>query len=185
MIAALLLGLSLAMDCFAIALSQGLRPNSGQNGHQHLLRLALLFGLFQGGMLLLGWAGGSLLVRVLGPYTDWLAALLLAGIGLKMLKESGESESEQESEQEPELQRWQDYLLLSIATSIDALAAGISLPSLKISVVLATAMVGFTSTGLALIGGFAGKKLGEKWGPQAEKFGGIVLLGLALKVLFF
>lgn len=169
------------MDCFAIALSQGLRPNSGQNGHQHLLRLALLFGLFQGGMLLLGWAGGSLLVRVLGPYTDWLAALLLAGIGLKMLKESGESESEQE----PELLRMQDYLLLSIATSIDALAAGISLPSLKISVVLATAMVGFTSTGLALIGGFAGKKLGEKWGPQAEKFGGIVLLGLALKVLFF
>ncbi len=169
------------MDCFAIALSQGLRPDSGQNGHRHLLRLALLFGLFQGGMLLLGWAGGSLLERFLGSYTDWLAALLLAGIGLKLLKESGESESDQE----PELQRMQDYLLLSIATSIDALAAGISLPSLKISVVLATAMVGLTSTGLALIGGFAGKKLGEKWGPQAEKFGGIVLLGLALKVLFF
>jgi len=180
LIAALLLGLSLAMDCFAIALSQGLRPDSGQS---HLLRLSLLFGLFQGGMLLIGWLGGNLLLGLLGPYTDWLAALLLGGIGLKMLKESTENRAEMEAE--PELNRWKDYLLLSIATSIDALAAGISLPVLNISVVLATAVVGVTSTGLALVGGFAGQKLGEKWGPQAERFGGLVLLGLALKVLFF
>lgn len=181
MFAALLLGLSLAMDCFAIALSQGLRSDSDQAGNRHLLRLALLFGLFQGGMLLIGWSGGHMLFRLLGPYTDWIAALLLAGIGIKMLKESMETEHEEEIK----LNRWKDYLLLSIATSIDALAAGVSLPSLNLSVSLATGMVGITSTGLALIGGFAGKKLGEKWGPLAEKGGGLVLLGLAIKVLIF
>lgn len=168
------------MDCFAIALSQGLRPDSSR---AHLWCLAVLFGLFQGGMLLLGWAGGSLLVQVLGPYTHWLAALLLAGIGFKMLNES--SANQAEAEAEPELQHWRDYLLLSVATSIDALAAGISLPALQISVALATGMVAFTSTGLALLGGFAGKKLGEKWGAQAEKLGGLVLMGLAIKALLF
>jgi manganese efflux pump family protein len=179
MLANFLLGISLAMDCFAIALSQGLRADSE---NKHLLRLALLFGFFQGGMLLVGWLGGSFVFRFLGNYTDWLAAALLAAIGLKMLKEGNTVET---SELEPILGPWKDYFLLSIATSIDALAAGISLPALRLSIFEATLMVALTSTGLALVGAYAGRRLGEQWGAHAEKIGGLVLLGLAFKVLVF
>ncbi|PIQ28284.1 hypothetical protein COW36_04380 [bacterium (Candidatus Blackallbacteria) CG17_big_fil_post_rev_8_21_14_2_50_48_46] len=176
MIQSFFLGMSLAMDCFAISLSQGMRNGSG---HKHLLRLALLFGIFQGGMLLAGWAGGNLLMQAMGPAIDWLAALLLVGIGVKMLKES----REEESEEEPELNQIRDYFILSIATSIDALAAGISLPSLHIPVLMATLMTGFTSLGMALIGGYSGKRLGEHLGSRAEMMGGLVLIGLGIKVL--
>ena len=179
MLASLLLGLSLAMDCLAIALSQGLR--SGVR-HRHLIRLALLFGLFQGGMLLAGWAGAFLLLSRLGAIMDWIAALLLAGIGLKMLREAFAAEDEDES---PELNRWRDYLVLSLATSIDALAAGLTLPALQLSVPLATLMTGLTSLGMALLGGYAGRLLGSHFGQRAEILGGLVLIGLGVKVLLF
>lgn len=185
MFASFLLGLSLAMDCMAIALSQGLRQDTS---HTHLFRLALLFGIFQGGMLWLGWSGGYLLLQNLGSATDWLAALLLAGIGVKMLKEAHEAETHEiqaDSTETLALQRFKDYLLLSLATSMDALAAGISLPALQLPVGMATAMTGFISFTLALIGAYAGRRLGSHFGSRAEILGGLVLIGLGLKVLLF
>lgn len=174
LIPALLLGFSLALDCFAISISQGIRSNATRP----LLILAMLFGLFQGGMLLLGHLAGTLLSGVLATGMNWLAAALLIGIGIKMLRES-----RQDDEEAAALVRLQDYLILSIATSIDALAAGISLDSLKIDALLATLVVGLFSLGLALAGGYFGKQLGEKFGKRAELFGSFVLIALGLKSL--
>lgn len=175
LVPALLLGFSLALDCFAISISQGIRSSV----LRPLVVLASLFGLFQGGMLLLGHLTGTLLSGFLTQGMNWVAAILLVGIGLKMLKESREETEEEVAS----LIRLQDYLLLSIATSIDALAAGISLGSLKINALLATVIVGLFSLGLGLIGGFFGKQLGEHFGKQAELFGGLVLIALGLKSL--
>lgn len=176
MITLLLLGLSLAMDCFAIAITQGLRTNL----HRPLLILALLFGLFQGGMLASGHLLGLGIGSLLSSYMDWVAAALLLWIGGKMLKEGLFPDPDSEG---VELTRTRDYLFLSIATSIDALAAGLSLHTLGLNALLASLMVGLTSLLMGLAGGFFGKQLGNHLGAYSEILGGIVLIGLAFKVL--
>jgi putative Mn2+ efflux pump MntP len=176
----MILGLTLALDCFAIAICQGLGLPAGVS-RRPLVILALLFGVFQAGMLLIGYFTGGTLLNSLGAMADWIAALLLFFIGGKMLKE-GFEEGEDE---EVSLLRPRDFVLLAIATSIDALAAGVSLVALKTSVWSTAIWVGLTSTGLALLGGFAGKQLGESLGRHAEKVGGLVLIGLGLKILLF
>ncbi|PKL75778.1 MAG: manganese efflux pump MntP [Candidatus Melainabacteria bacterium HGW-Melainabacteria-1] len=176
MISSLLLGFSLALDCFAIAISQGIRNRR----LRPLLILALLFGLFQGGMLLIGHLAASLISGLLARGMDFIAAGLLGWIGLKMLRESREADDDDEA---VELVHWRDYLILSIATSIDALAAGMSLNSLGIEIWFATAVVGLFSTGLGLLGGRFGRQLGIRFGKHAEAFGGLVLIGLGVKAL--
>lgn len=179
MITALLLGFSLALDCFAIALSQGLALATTPVGKQKLLNLALCFGFFQGGMLLMGYGGSHVLLAGLAQWTHIIAALLLWGIGGKMIWESRSEEHENQP-----LQRIRDYVALSVATSIDALAAGITLPALQVVWWQATLLVGFTSFGLGLLGGLGGKRLGAHLGERAELFGGLVLIGLGFKAIF-
>jgi len=173
----LLLGLSLAMDCFAIAITQGLRTSR----HRPLIILAILFGLFQGGMLALGHILGLKVGTVRGQYIDWLAALLLFWIGGKMLKEGFFPNHEAEW---ADLTQVKDYLILAIATSIDAMAAGLSLQKLGLEVIFASLIVGLTSILMGLMGGFFGKQLGSHLGAYSEVLGGLVLLGLGIKVLF-
>lgn len=173
----LLLGFSLALDCFAISISQGIRTSE----LKPMLILAILFGVFQGGMLLLGHLTGSLLTGFLTQGMNWIAAALLGVIGVKMLLES--RENDHEDEEPAPLTHTRDYLLLSIATSIDALAAGISLKSLSLDALQATLVVGIFSFGLALLGSQFGKQLGVHLGKRAELFGGLVLIGLGIKSL--
>lgn len=171
-----ILGLSLALDCFAIAISQGLR----QIPSRSLLRLALCFGLFQGGLLVLGYLGSLALSLFFSTYMPWLAAGLLFWIGTKMIKEGLEKDPDSENLSGLSLKT---YLLLSIATSIDALAAGLTLSSLELTVWRTTLLVAFCSFGLTLVGGYYGSKLGKALGQRAEVFGGIVLIALGLKAL--
>lgn len=178
MLTSLLLGFSLALDCFAIALSQGLALSTTPTGKQKLWALALCFGFFQGGMLLVGYGGSQLFLAELGSWTNWLAALLLWGIGGKMVWESRSDESDAQP-----LQQLMDYVALSVATSIDALAAGVTLPALHVVWWQATVLVGLTSLGLGLLGGFGGKRLGASLGERAELFGGLVLIGLGFKAI--
>lgn len=164
------------MDCFAIAITQGLRTSR----HRPLITLAILFGLFQGAMLCLGYFLGMGIGNVLAQYMDWLAAGLLFWVGGKMLKEGLWPDPEA---QWIDLTQVKDYLILSIATSIDAMAAGLSLTKLNLTVGLAGLMVGITSLLLGLIGGFFGKQLGSRFGPRAEILGGLVLIGLGIRAL--
>lgn len=176
LLVATLLGLSLAMDCLAIAISQGLRGLSSRA----LLKLSLLFGLFQGAMLFLGHLAGLLLAQFFSHYMSWLAAGLLFWIGLKMLK-TGLSD---ETESTEVLSRWRDFVLLAIATSLDALAAGLSLQSLQSPFWLAVSLTTLISFGLSWLGGRFGTQLGSWIGHRAEALGGLILIGLGAKTLF-
>lgn len=180
LIIATLLGLSLAMDCFAIGISQGLRGLKGRA----LLQLALLFGLFQGGMLLLGHLAGLLLSQWFSAAMPWLAAGLLFWIGGKMLAEGlGDDDDDDTDEAAAASPRWRDFVLLSVATSIDALAAGVTLHSLQTPLALAVGLTALSSLALGWLGGRFGHRLGHWLGQRAEVFGGLVLIGLGLKAL--
>ena len=170
-IASILIGVSLSLDCFAISITQGLRKNINP-------RRAILFALFQSGMLVIGYFAGSFSSGFLGSLARWISALLLFFIGAKMLKEGFEEEYE-----ETTVQNFQEYIILSISTSIDALAAGFTLPTLQVDWILTTICVGIVCFLLSMVGGLFGKLLGEKFGKRSELFGGLILIILGIKVL--
>jgi len=171
----LLLAFSLSLDCFAISISQGLRADKTNRG---LLILAVLFGLFQAGMFVFGYLTGNWLLSFFSQFARFGSALLLALIGLKMLKEANNDEQE-----EVAVTNVRDYLFLSVATSVDAFAAGVSFISLQASFLLTCTLVGLISFLLAIIGGFSGNRIGEAFGKKAEIFGGLILILLAIKVV--
>lgn len=168
-----LLAFSLSLDCFAISISQGLKANKTK---ESIIILAILFGLFQAGMFVMGFYVGSYLLSFFSSFSTWIAVGLLLYIGVKMIKEGLE-----EDEEEIEVSNLKEYLLLSIATSIDALAAGVSYNTVKVDFALTSFVVGIISFLMAIIGGFAGKQIGSKFGKHSEVFGGLVLIGLAIK----
>lgn len=171
-----LLALSLALDCFAISISQGIKQTANKKS---ILTLATLFGLFQGGMLVIGYYAGFYLLNLISSFANFVAFGLLLYIGVKMIKEGFEI-----ADEEIEVTNIKQYIVLSIATSIDALAAGVSLNSLNYALLSTSLAVGIVSLVMALIGGFSGKQIGEKFGKRSEVFGGLVLIGLGLKALF-
>lgn len=175
----LLLSVSLAFDCLAIALSLGMRGIQGRS----LGILALCFGGFQGGMLALGIAGSQLLSLVFAQYMSWIAAALLFWIGLKMLKE-GFEKGEDTAKIPVNNIPWITYFGLSIATSIDALAAGLTLPTLHLAPGVSFISVTLCSWGFALLGGHYGKRWGEHLGQYAEVMGGVILCALGIKALW-
>lgn len=172
-----LLALSLALDCFAISISQGIKQTATKKS---IITLATLFGLFQGGMFLIGYYTGFYLLSLISSVANFVAFGLLVYIGVKMIKEGLETDDEEEVE----VTNAKQYIVLSIATSIDALAAGVSLNSLKFELFSTSLAVGLVSLGMALIGGLAGKQIGEKFGKRSEIFGGLVLIALGIKTLF-
>lgn len=172
-----LLGTSLSLDCFAMSVSQGLRPHN--NPKKAILTLSTLFALFQGGMLLIGYFIGFSVSGWLGEIMKWVSAGLLAFIAVKMIKESFEDDCDDETV----VDHFKEMLILSVATSIDALAAGFALNSLQTHWLVAFIFTTVICFFLSLIGGFFGQKIGEKFGKQSELIGGAILLGLAVKVL--
>lgn len=173
----ILIGVSLSLDCFAISISQGLRKNS--NHVKAILILSFLFALFQSGMLVIGYFAGSFSSGFLGNLTTWISALLLFFIGGKMLKEAFEVESDDEEN----VNNFRDYMVLSISTSIDALAAGFALTTLNVNWIVTTICVGIVCFILSMAGGFFGRLIGEKFGKRSEIFGGLILIGLGISVL--
>jgi len=174
-IALLLLAVALAMDAFAVSLCQGATiRNTGQ-----ALKLALAFGIAQALMPLIGWALGVAFSSWFAAVDHWIAFILLAGIGAKMIHEG---RSEKGEEAKPAL-AGTALIAAAIATSIDAAAAGVTLPTLGVDVMLACAIIGVVTFALCLIGATGGARLGSHLGNRAEIFGGVVLIGLGAKIL--
>lgn len=174
----LLLSVSLAFDCLAIALSLGMRGIQRKS----LWILALCFGGFQGGMLAVGMGGSALLSLVFAKYMSWIAAALLFWIGGKMLKEGFEKDNDAEAIPVDNIP-WATYVTLSIATSLDALAAGLTLQTLNLNLAISFTLVTLCSFGFAFVGGHYGNRWGEHLGQYAEILGGLVLCGLGIKAL--
>ena len=178
----LLLSLSLAMDCFAISCVIGmLQPELKRS---FVLRFSLAFGVFQGGMPLIGWLFGESLLGPLEKVGPFIAFGILAFIGGKMLAESFKKEDDKKSEH-LDITKWKNVVLLAVATSIDALAVGFSFAMIhEEHVTRAFLTIGATSFIVSFLAyTFVRKLSNPKIGRYAETVGGIVLILIGLKIL--
>lgn len=178
----LLLSLSLAMDCFAISCVVGmLQPNLKR---LYVLRFSLAFGIFQGGMPLIGWLFGESLLGPLGKAAPFIAFGILAFIGGKMLIESFKK-NEEEQPEHLDITKWKNVILLAVATSIDALAVGFSFAMIHEEHVTRSFLtIGITSFVVSFLAYTFVRRLSKpKIGKYAETIGGIVLILIGLKIL--
>ena len=173
-----LIGLGLSADCFAVALTVGASGKSFSL--KNMLKVALAFGVFQMAMPLLGWLVGQTVVSYIEQYDHWLAFVLLAFIGGKMIIEFIRNESEAES---VDISKWATLVTLAIATSIDALAVGLSFALLKINIVIAAGIIGLVAFSISAFSFWLGRKVSALVGRWALLAGGIILIGIGLRIL--
>jgi putative Mn2+ efflux pump MntP len=166
------------MDAFAVSLGIGTTQLSRQPRAR--FRLAFHFGLFQCLMPIIGWLAGSTINQFISPFDHWIAFVLLAFVGINMIR-SGLNPEQETFLKDPS--RGKTLMVLTIATSIDALAVGLSLAMIHIQILAPSVIIGVVTYGLSMTGLFAGNKLGEKFGKRMEIIGGLVLLGIGFRIL--
>ena len=181
----LLIAVGVAMDVFAVSLGIGCTGQATDGRAK--FRLAFHFGLFQGGMTLLGWLLGSTVVNLIAGFDHWVAFILLAFVGVRMIKEGLAKEGEGDECKEERItgdpSRGGMLMLLCVATSIDALAVGLSMAMIQAAVVVASLIIGLTSSGFSLVGLRWGCELGERFGKRMEVFGGLILIAIGVRIV--
>jgi putative Mn2+ efflux pump MntP len=170
------LSLALAMDATAVSAARGLAE--GHVAAREAVVLPLLFGGFQSGMSALGWLAGSWIGPSIARWDGWIAFGLLALLGVKMIVESLRKDGD-----EPTDSGLVIWLGLAIATSIDAAAAGVTLPLLDAPPAVAIAIIGVVTALLSVIGLYVGRIAGAKLGSRLEVLGGVVLIAIGVKIL--
>ncbi len=174
----LLIALGLAMDAFAVSITNGITIK-----HQRIhnaLKIGLFFGAFQALMPSIGWLAGLSLREFIGGIDHWIAFGLLSLIGGKMIYESIKVGSEEKTSNALGLFV---LFMLSVATSIDALAVGLSFALLKISIVTPILVIGLVTFVLSFLGVFIGNKVGHFFENKIEILGGLILIGIGVKIL--
>ncbi|MDD1693882.1 MAG: manganese efflux pump MntP family protein [Methanoregula sp.] len=179
LITPVLIGIALSMDCFAVSLAIGTTTKTKLLNAA--LIIALCFGVFQAGMTLAGWAAGTGFTVLIAGFDHWLAFLLLAVIGAKMIHEGLENEEEKET---ISVLRFVPVMVLSIATSIDALAVGVSFAFLQVSILVPALIIGIVAFIISFIGVMSGMQLKSLLGKRIEIAGGVILIGIGLNILF-
>jgi putative Mn2+ efflux pump MntP len=174
------LGVALAMDCFAVTL--GMACGSRGLTLKQAVRMASYFGGFQFVMPVIGWFAGDRLLRIIEHFDHWVAFGLLALIGGRMIWESFEM-SEEEKAGRPDQTQGKRVLILALATSIDALAVGLSLGVVRTGILFPAAIIGVTSFVLTVAGAKLGPVVGRLVGKRAELAGGLILIGIGVKIL--
>lgn len=173
----LLTGLGLAMDAFAVALCKGLSMKKFDK--KKGIIIGLYFGIFQGMMPLIGYLLGTTFQNLITSVDHWIAFVLLGFIGGNMLKEAFSKDEETCNDKVD----FKTMLPLAIATSIDALAVGITFAFLKVNIVIAVLSIGIITFIMSFIGSKVGNKFGTKYEKKAQLFGGIILILIGLKIL--
>lgn len=174
----LLIALGLSMDCFAVSLSFG---TSQKLKWKEIFRMALFFGLFQGLMPLIGWLVGNSLQSFISSIDHWFAFGILAFIGLKMILQSFKNTEERKN---VDIRKTTILLSLSVATSIDALITGISFGFIRVNILEAAVIITLITFLISIFGAKLGEKttfLPARW---AERLGGLVLIGIGVKIVF-
>jgi putative Mn2+ efflux pump MntP len=174
-----LIALGLSADCFAVAISGGIANIN--HSWPRILRVSFSFGLFQALMPVLGWLAGRSVVGFIVNYDHWVAFALLAIVSSRMLWESFRSEDSQDKE--VDITKGLLLITLSIATSIDALAVGLSFAFLKVNIAMASLTIGAVAFLVTTIGFVVGKRVSKIIGKRAEAIGGIILLAIAFRIL--
>jgi putative Mn2+ efflux pump MntP len=173
------ISLGLSADAFAVAICKGLPikkvnvKNAGTVG--------LYFGAFQAIMPLIGYFLSIQFQDKIAAFDHWIAFVLLGFIGLQMIKESRESELDCDGEDDS--LNFKTMFALSIATSIDALAVGITFACLQVNILPAISFIGFITFALSMVGVKIGNIFGSKYKSKAELLGGLILIGMGIKIL--
>ena len=175
----LFIALGLSADCFAVALSGSIAMRTVSR--LQILRISLAFGLFQALMPVLGWLAGRTVVELIADYDHWVAFILLALIGSRMIWESFRSRDRRT--ERTDITKGILLLTLSVATSIDALVVGLAFAFLEVNIVMAVSTIGLVAFVATAIGFLLGRKAGNLIGRRAEAIGGVVLIGIGLRIL--
>jgi len=178
----LFIAVALAMDAFAVAVAGGLYIR--RLHVNHALRIAGLFGLFQGAMPLAGWLAGRMAQRIVAAVDHWIVFGLLTLIGGKMLYESLRLDEHDGSRRRGfDPLNMSFLLLLSVATSIDALAVGVSYGLLDVTIALPALVIGTITFALSLAGVYLGDRVGHLFERRLEAIGGVILIVIGLRIL--
>lgn len=171
-----LIALGLSMDACAVSVCKGLSVQKLR--FRHAMLAGVYFGLFQGLMPVLGYFLGYRFEYLIKNIDHWIAFVLLAVIGINMIREAfGDAEEHNDDF------GVKTMLVLAVATSIDALAVGISLAFLSVDIYAAAAFIGLITFVLSALGTYIGHKFGERFKARAEFAGGLILVGMGLKIL--
>ena len=173
----LLISVGLAMDAFAVSVCKGLSMKK-MNWKKAII-IGLYFGIFQALMPVLGYFLGTTFEQFITNIDNWIAFVLLSAIGGNMIQESFDQESETCNDNVDV----KTMVILAIATSIDALAVGITFACLRINIVLPVISIGIITFILSVIGVKIGNKFGDKYENKAEFIGGLILILLGIKIL--
>lgn len=198
-----IIAVGLSMDAFAVSICKGLSLKKLR--FKDALTVGLYFGIFQGGMPLIGYILGVQFQDKITSFDHWIAFILLSIIGFNMIKESREKEpvdaneevvaegiaesenanvtlsSDIKNEENP--LKFKEMIVLAIATSIDALAIGVTFAFLKVDIVPAVSFIGIVTFVLSMVGVKIGNIFGTKYKSKAELAGGIILIGMGIKIL--
>ena len=177
----LLIAVGLSMDAFAVSICKGLGMK--EVNLKVAVVLALFFGGFQALMPLIGWALGSQFLGIIGPIDHWVAFVLLAVIGGKMLWEAFREDAGEGDGKPADRIDLGEFLILAIATSIDALAVGISFAALSVDIVPSVALIGVATFTFSIAGVFVGNFFGSRYEKPASIVGGVVLILIGTKIL--
>ena len=179
--AILAISVGLAMDATAVSAARGMAVPEVRPRHAALV--ALFFGGFQALMPVVGWLVGSRIGPLVEAWDHWIAFVLLGAIGAKMLWESRDPKTADAPRSERELFGLKVMLLLAIATSIDALAVGITLPMLDAPFALSVATIGVTTAVLCVAGLLVGRRAGAMFGRRLDFLGGLILIAVGTMIL--
>ena len=171
---------ALAMDAFAVATVAGLtvRPLT----RRHVFRLAFHFGLFQALMPVLGWLVGRVLYEYVAAVDHWVAFGLLLFVGARMVRGAFDRrDAAPAARQDPT--RGLTLVMLSVATSIDALAVGLTLAMIGSPILVPALVIGVVAAAFTSVGVLLGRRVGALWGQRVEVLGGIILIGIGTKIL--
>lgn len=175
----LAVAVALAMDAFAVAVVAGLTvdPMTGR----HVFRLAFHFGLFQALMPVIGWWAGVAVQQYISQFDHWVAFGLLAFVGARMVL--GALRGGEHDNDGPDPTRGWQLVMLSTATSVDALAVGLSLAALGLSIAGPAVAIGVVAAALTMVGMLLGRRIGSSWGRRVETIGGLILVAIGVKIL--
>jgi len=177
------IAVGLAMDAFSVALAASVRLT--RVSRRQVFRFAFHFGLFQAFMPLVGWSAGRVVEGYIRAWAHWAAFALLAGIGIRAVCQALQREEDAPAEPLSDPTRGWSLVLLSLATSLDAMAVGLSFAFLELDVGPTCVVIGLVTAGLTFVGMVFGARLGGHFGPRIEVAGGLLLIAIGLKVALF
>lgn len=177
----ILVSIGLAMDAFAVSICKGLSMK--KLNVKHGLVIALYFGVFQAIMPLVGWLLGSQFQVYIVSFDHWIAFILLTFLGAKTIVDTIRETDEEQGEKTESVLNHKELFLLAIATSIDALAVGITMAFLEVKLAMAVSVIGILTFGICIFGVFVGNMFGTTFKKKASIAGGVILILIGFKIL--